>query len=87
MKAMALCVPSNTLQGLTLSGPELFTNMTPLEDQQLGGVIMKIIQEIIFAVILGRVFMVWYKNDQKNADKMTEEALKERQRLSQNQFH
>jgi putative membrane protein len=87
MKAMALCVPSTTLQGLTLSGPELFTNMTPLEDQQLGGVIMKIIQEIIFAVILGRVFVVWYRNDQKNADKMTEEALKERQRLSQNQFH
>ena len=36
MKAMALCVPTSTLQGLTLSGPELFTNMTPLEDQQLG---------------------------------------------------
>lgn len=87
MKAMALCVPSTTLQGLTLSGPELFTNMTPLEDQQLGGVIMKIIQEIIFAVILGRVFVMWYRNDQKNADKMTEEAIKERQRLTQNQFH
>lgn len=87
MKAMALCVPSTTLQGLTLSGPELFTNMTPLEDQQLGGVIMKIIQEIIFAVILGRVFVMWYRNDQKNADKMTEEAIKERQRLAQNQFH
>lgn len=87
MKAMALCVPSTTLQGLTLSGPELFTNMSPLEDQQLGGVIMKIIQEIIFAVILGRVFIMWYRNDQKNADKMTEEALKERQRLTQNQYH
>lgn len=87
MKAMSLCVPSTTLQGLTLSGPELFTNMTPLEDQQLGGVIMKIIQEIIFAVILGRVFVMWYRNDQKNADKMTEEAIKERQRLTQNQFH
>jgi putative membrane protein len=60
--------------------------MTPLEDQKLGGVIMKIIQEIIFAVILGRVFIMWYRNDQKNADRMTEEALKERQRLSQNQY-
>lgn len=87
MKAMTLCVPSSTLQGLTLSGPELFTNMSPLEDQQLGGVIMKIIQEIIFACILGRVFILWYRNDQKNADQMTEEALKERKRLYANQYH
>lgn len=87
MKAMELCVPSSTLQGLTLSGPELFTNMTPIEDQQLGGVLMKIIQELIFAVILARVFLIWYKNDKNNADKMTEEAIKERQRLYQNQFH
>lgn len=85
MKAMALCVPTSTLQGLTLSGPELFTNMSPLEDQQLGGVIMKILQEVIFAVILGRVFLTWYKNDQENADKMTEEAIQERKRLYANQ--
>lgn len=85
MQAMALCVPTSTLQGLTLSGPELFTNMSPLEDQQLGGVIMKILQEVIFAVILGRVFLTWYKNDQKNADKMTEEAIQERKRLYANQ--
>ena len=37
MKAMALCVPGSTLSGLSISGPELFTNMAAREDQQLGG--------------------------------------------------
>ncbi|AMW98311.1 cytochrome c oxidase assembly factor CtaG [Rummeliibacillus sp. G93] len=86
MKAMALCVPASTLQGLTLSGPELFTSMSSLEDQQLGGVLMKIIQEIIFAVVLGRVFITWYRDEQENADQITQDALKERQRLYGNQF-
>ena len=30
LKAMELCVPASTLAGLSLSGPELFSNMTPI---------------------------------------------------------
>lgn len=87
MKAMALCVPASTLSGLTgLSGPELFTNMTPLGDQQLGGVLMKIIQEVIFGIILCKVFFEWYKNDRENADQITQETLVERQRLRENEY-
>lgn len=79
LKAMELCVPAETLAGLSLSGPELFTDMTTIEDQQLGGVLMKIIQEIIFAVILFQVFLKWYKKEQKNPDQITANALKEHQ--------
>ena len=75
LKAMELCVPASTLAGLTLSGPELFSNMTPLADQQLGGILMKIIQEIIYAVFLGSIFFKWYKNEQDNAEEITQKAL------------
>lgn len=84
LKAMALCVPASTLSGLTLSGPELFTNMAPVDDQQLGGVIMKIIQEIIYGVLLAMVFFQWYKSEQENADEITTSALLEHQAFAAN---
>ncbi|QFG01120.1 cytochrome c oxidase assembly factor CtaG [Psychrobacillus glaciei] len=82
LKAMALCVPSNTLAGLSLSGPELFSNMPPFEDQQLGGVIMKIIQEIIYGFVLFYIFFEWYRNEQENADDITQKALDDLQNSS-----
>jgi len=75
LKAMELCVPASTLAGLSLSGPELFSNMTPLDDQQLGGILMKIVQEIIYAVFLISIFFKWYKNEQDNAEEITQKAL------------
>lgn len=75
LKAMELCVPASTLAGLSLSGPELFSNMTPLADQQLGGILMKIVQEIIYAVFLMSIFSKWYKNEQDNAEEITQKAL------------
>ncbi|MGF2615515.1 cytochrome c oxidase assembly factor CtaG [Rossellomorea vietnamensis] len=68
LKALALCVPANTLSGLNLSGPELFTSMSLENDQQLGGVVMKIIQEIVFGFVLASLFFQWYKKDQAEAD-------------------
>lgn len=68
LKAMELCVPGAALSGLSgmnITGPELFTNMGAQEDQQLGGVLMKIIQEIVLATILARVFFEWYKKEQE----------------------
>lgn len=77
LKAMELCVPIDTLASLNLSGPELFSSMTPVSDQQVGGVLMKIIQEIIFGVILYKVFTQWWKHERKNENEITENALKE----------
>ncbi|KGR92189.1 cytochrome C oxidase assembly protein [Ureibacillus massiliensis 4400831 = CIP 108448 = CCUG 49529] len=90
LKAMELCVPAGTLAGLGLSGPELFFpgNLTTLGDQQTGGVLMKIIQEIIFAVILFKVFRQWWNEEHStNEDEITEKALKEFQALKQSQQH
>ena len=77
LKAMELCVPSATLSGLSLSGPELFSNIGLVEDQQIGGVLMKIIQEIIFGVILFRIFRKWWNTERSNQEEITENALKE----------
>ncbi|MGD6848645.1 cytochrome c oxidase assembly factor CtaG [Rossellomorea aquimaris] len=71
LKALALCVPVNTLEGLTLTGPELFTDMSTQNDQQLGGVIMKIVQEIVFGVMLFNLFFQWYRNDQEKQEKLS----------------
>ena len=81
LKAMALCVPPGTLSGLSISGPELFTNMPTLYDQQLGGIIMKVIQELIYVVVIGKIFIQWYRDEQKNADEITRKALIDRQNL------
>ena len=85
LQAMALCVPAGMLSGLAglgISGPEMFSNISTIYDQQLGGIIMKIVQEIIYAVFLGKFFITWYKNERDNADEMTEKAILERQRLT-----
>lgn len=61
--AMELCVPASALSGLTLSGPEMFNGLPLLEDQQLGGVLMKVIQEIVLGYVLGVIFFAWFKKE------------------------
>ncbi|MEN2464690.1 cytochrome c oxidase assembly factor CtaG [Ornithinibacillus sp. FSL M8-0202] len=72
IQAMALCVPGDVLSGLTstsqITGPEMFTSMSTLEDQQLGGIIMKIMQEIIYGVILAKVFYAWFSPETLKVD-------------------
>ncbi len=63
LQAMELCVPAGTLSNLNITGPEMFNTMPLLEDQRTGGVIMKIIQEIVFGVILAKLFFSWYKDE------------------------
>lgn len=85
LQAMALCVPQSTLAGLSglgVSGPELFTKMPTLYDQQLGGILMKVIQELIYVVVIGRIFMSWYRHERENADEITRKDLEERRKMS-----
>jgi putative membrane protein len=72
---MSLCVGPNTFAGLNITGPELFSSMSLLHDQQLGGVLMKIIQEIVYGVVLGHVFFEWYRKDQAESEKEMKQTL------------
>ncbi|WP_078381025.1 cytochrome c oxidase assembly factor CtaG [Sutcliffiella halmapala] len=65
LAALELCVPAGTLAGLDLGGPELFNALPLVEDQQLGGVIMKIIQEIMYGSILAFVFFQWARRERE----------------------
>lgn len=82
MQAMALCVPAGTLAQLNLSGPELFTNMSLIEDQRTGGITMKIIQELVFTVFIWLVFHEWLKNETANADEITAKVLQDRKDMA-----
>ncbi|MED1469663.1 cytochrome c oxidase assembly factor CtaG [Bacillus salipaludis] len=75
-RVMSLCVGSSTFEGLNLSGPQLFSSMSLVDDQQLGGVIMKVLQEIIFAFVLGHVFFEWYRKDQAETEAELNKTLK-----------
>ena len=91
LASMALCVPDNTLASITttqpLSGPELFTSLKPRFDQQLGGVLMKIIQEIILGTLLYFVFRRWWKEEHRaSEEEITAKALSEYQAKKRNQF-
>lgn len=67
-QALQLCVPQSTISSLDLSGPEMFTSLSLLHDQQLGGVLMKILQEVIYGSILYQVFMKWYRKEQSEGE-------------------
>ncbi|WP_301337176.1 cytochrome c oxidase assembly factor CtaG [Bacillus sp. FJAT-29814] len=69
-KVMALCVGSANFASLNISGPELFSSMSLVHDQQLGGVLMKVMQEVIYGAILFRVFFEWVRKDQAEAEEM-----------------
>lgn len=66
-QAMELCVPASTLANLNLTGPEMFNTMPLLDDQKTGGVIMKIIQEIVYGIILAKIFFAWYNKENEGS--------------------
>ncbi|MPQ26121.1 cytochrome c oxidase assembly factor CtaG [Bacillus paralicheniformis] len=72
-EAMKLCVPLDTLSGMTLTGPEMFSSMPVLEDQQLGAIVMKIIQEIVYGTFLAIIFFGWARKERAKDEKELEE--------------
>lgn len=43
--------------------PQLVEILTPMDDQQLGGILMKLVQELSFGSILAYLFFRWYKRE------------------------
>lgn len=65
MKAMELCVPAGTLSNLNITGPDFLHWLPALEDQETGGIVMKIIQEIVNGTVIGYVFFSWARKERK----------------------
>ncbi|MFC0524006.1 cytochrome c oxidase assembly factor CtaG [Pontibacillus salicampi] len=72
--ALALCVPSGVLGNLSLSGPEIFSPLPLVEDQQLGGVIMKITQEIVYGIFIAMIFFPWFNQEKSSVDPLPSET-------------
>lgn len=64
-EAMGYCVSGNAQQLLDQfsTGPQLFNVLSPLEDQQAGGIIMKLVQEVMYGSILFYIFKQWYNKE------------------------
>ncbi|MFH5187207.1 cytochrome c oxidase assembly protein [Paenibacillus sp. TAB 01] len=60
---------------------EQFLFMSVLNDQQLGGVIMKIVQEIVYGIALAYTFFRWYRMERKKDEE--EDLLHESYRSNQ----
>ncbi|MBO8171353.1 MAG: cytochrome c oxidase assembly factor CtaG [Bacillaceae bacterium] len=70
-QALSLCLPfSSTLDVSGFGGPQLFALFPPLQDQQLGGVIMKIMQEIVNGTVLGIIFFQWIRSERARENKL-----------------
>ncbi|MFD1736735.1 cytochrome c oxidase assembly protein [Bacillus salitolerans] len=61
----------HTMYPTYITNQPLFPMLPPLDDQQLGGIIMKVAQEIVFCSIIGYIFFNWAKKEQE-VDKCVE---------------
>lgn len=43
--------------------PQLFASLPPLEDQRTGGIVMKVIQEIVYSTVIGYIFFKWARKE------------------------
>lgn len=70
-KALGYCVPGGSTAILQqFKGPEIFQYITLLEDQQFGGILMKMIQEISFSIALFYVFIQWFHRENPRENKI-----------------
>lgn len=81
IQAMSLCVPGDVLAGLTptITGPEMFSPLSTIYDQQLGGIFMMFIQQIVYGIVFGRIFFNWTKKNKQTIDPMPNEVPQDTQ--------
>ncbi|BBI31491.1 cytochrome c oxidase assembly factor CtaG [Cohnella abietis] len=64
VKAMGYCMSGDPAVLLSqFEGPSFFNMLSTEDDQQLGGIVMKLVQEFVNAAALYTVFMQWYRRE------------------------
>lgn len=56
---------NNVLYTTYINAPQLISFLSIKDDQQLGGIVMKLIQEGVFITIIGILFLRWAKKERK----------------------
>jgi len=77
IQAMSLCVPNDVLDGLavSISGPEMFSPLSVLDDQQLGGIVMMLLQEAVYIALMGRIFFAWFNKENLKVDALPDSEI------------
>lgn len=76
VQAMGYCVAGDPSELLArFNGPSFFNLLDPYEDQQLGGIIMKLVQELINVSALYSVFMFWYRKEKSRDEDSFPESV------------
>jgi putative membrane protein len=75
VKAMGYCMAGDPAKLLVKiqSGPSFFNLLSSVDDQQLGGIIMKLVQEFVNVIVLFVVFMGWYRRERAKEDEPNSE--------------
>lgn len=69
---MAYCLPPGTpIPEGVFSGPESFAFLGKRSDQQLGGILMKVMQEIMYGATIGFVFKQWVMKEKQQDGELT----------------
>jgi putative membrane protein len=69
--AMSYCLPPGAeIPYEVLSGEQSLTLLSPQQDQQFGGAMMKVIQELAYGVAIGYTFRIWMKRDKDETPKL-----------------
>ncbi|SDN18471.1 cytochrome c oxidase assembly factor CtaG [Alkalicoccus daliensis] len=69
--AIAYCLPPGAdIPFNLMSGEQSLTFLSPTNDQQFGGAMMKVIQELVYAIAIGHSFRLWVKRDKDEAPKL-----------------
>lgn len=70
IQSLSLCVPADVLTGISgdLSGAEMFSPLSTLEDQQLGGILMMFIQQFIYGAVITKIFFKWFSKKNMQID-------------------
>lgn len=87
IQALSLCVPSDVLDGLapSLSGADMFSPLSGIEDQQLGGIIMMIVQQIIYGFVIAWIFFTWFSKKNLENDPLPPQNEQFKKGLAENQ--
>lgn len=73
IQAMGYCISGDPVKMLAIfDGPTFFNTLNPLEDQQLGVVVMKSVQEMMYTFLLFSVFKDWFRREGKDDDDFVE---------------
>lgn len=73
--ALTYCIPGDPAVLLEMfEGPWYFTELTPVNHQQIGGATMKLIQEFLYISILTWVFFQWFKREKRKESQKSDEA-------------